>query len=580
MQLVRKLLAVGVLSALLGTYTGLPGMTVGKGTALPLSVLITEVMPDPDPPVGLPAYEYIELMNRGTDTLNLAGWTLQVGEKLLPLNSFLLAPGRFVVLSGTAGAMEFSGLGIDVLPVAKWTALRNTGQFLSLIAPGGDIIHFMSYHPSQYEDALKREGGWSLELADASNPCSMESWLPSIDQLGGTPGKPNSVAIDTGSHPPPVPLRAGLKDCQALILVLDSPVIPLSTPGWFDFHIDPLDVAIDSWSYSEGRPWMVEIRLKSEIPEGLICSLDVKGDATGCAGAKLIPATLHFGLPEYPDSGEVVISEIMFDPASDQPEFIEIHNRSDKILAFNDLYIAICDPEGLISRFSKPSAESFLIFPGEYYAITSDEYLLCLDNAMIPRGRVSERMDFPSLSNEGSVICLLGPGQEVIEMVRYDPSWHDPRLNETKGTSLERINLGLPALDLHNWHSASYSSGGSSPAMPNSQLPAGPDPENMFSFDKAVFCPERDGGNDYLLIRISLPEPGWFGNATVWDLSGLLIRQLSLPGALPVSGLIKWDGRDEPGNLVPPSYYVVIINYVSPQGSRGRWKKACVVISN
>ena len=69
------------------------------------------------------------------------------------------------------------------------------------------------------------------------------------------------------------------------------------------------------------------------------------------------------------------------------------------------------------------------------------------------------------------------------------------------------------------------------------------------------------------------------GSAGIWNLSGYRIKNLAESSSLPVSGLIKWDGTNELGNRVSPGYYVIIINYQRPDGTKGRWKGACVVAS-
>ena len=545
----------------------------------PLSLLITEVLFDPEPTVGLPAYEYIELFNRDRDTVDILNWSIIVGEKEVVLSSYYLAPGNFVVLSGLAGAQEFFDRNLPVLPVEKWATLRNSGQFLALLSPKGDIIHFMTYHPAQFVDGLKQEGGWSLELADMDHPCRPEAWLPSLDFNGGTPGRGNSMCVTIMDSSPPLLSRVGVQDEGQLVVILDKPVLPLTTRDWFSFMIEPSILSIESWKYKDNQPWMIEIVLSGSIPHDRRFSLFVGGEAADCTGAGLVSGKVEFGMPEIPDSGDVVISEIMFDPDDKQAEFLGIHNLSGKILALNRLYIAISDEEGVINRFSKPVTESFLMFPGQEYVLTSDKYLFSRMDARIPSGRICERSDMPALSNQGSILCLMDENQRLLDKVRYDPSWHDPRLNETKGISLERIRLDITGLFSSNWHSASAVSGGSTPGSLNSQRSVISDDPAVFSLENRVFCPNQDGSGDYLLIRVATGEPGWIGSAGVWDLSGNSVKVLSEPGALPVTGVIKWDGSDKLGNQVPAGYYVVILNFIRANGSKGRWKEACVVIA-
>ena len=217
------------------------------------------------------------------------------------------------------------------------------------------------------------------------------------------------------------------------------------------------------------------------------------------------------------------------------------------------------------------------MFPGEEYVLTCDEYLLGSMVPGIPPGRIHERTDLPAMSNQGSILCILDKNQLILDRIRYEPGWHDSSIDQTKGISLERIRLDISGWFSSNWHSASAICGGSTPGMQNSQLAVYHNDSGVFSLENPAFCPDRDGFDDYLLIIISTGEIGWIGNAGIWDLSGTCVKILSEPGFLPTKGIVKWDGNDELGNRVPRGYYIIIINYIRPDGSKGRWKEACVV---
>ena len=551
---------------------------IAEETFDPLSVLITEVLFDPEPVVGLPPYEYIEVFNKSPDTANLEGWFLRVGDKQLILTDCNINPGQYAVLTKTVAFSDFDRKGLAVIPLDKWPVLKNSGQFIALLSPAGDIVHWMTYHPAQYDDALKREGGWSLELADFWNPCHVGAWHPSLDKSGGTPGRKNSISYETEIPLAPRPVRAGILDRNNLYIVLSRPVLPIHSSRWFNFNIEPASLSVESWNYLNDRPWLLKIILDDSIPRHKRFSIEVGGEASDYSGSRLIQSSLSFGVPEDPDSGDIVISEIMYDPLDEYPEFICVHNSSGKVLDLSSLYVAQCDEEGIVSRFSKPGDQTFLIFPGEEYVLTGDEYLLESMDPRIPAGRICESLDLPSLPNHGSIICLMNANQLLLDKVRYEPGWHDPHIGETKGISLERIRLDISGCISSNWHSASSLCGGSTPGMENSQAAPGYEDANIFSLENRAFYPDGDGLGDYLLIRISAPENGWFGHAGIWDLSGHCVRELSEPGFLPTNGVIKWDGNDDFGNRVPPGYYIILINYFRPDGKRGRWKEACVVI--
>ena len=143
------------------------------------SILINELMFDPDPQIGLPECEYIELYNTSGDTININGWMLKVGTKMQCLPYCTVPPASYLLLMHQDHIVDFEGFDAHILGLDKWLALRNSGQYLALLDPGGGIIHFTDYHPAQISDNLKKEVGWSLELAAPDHPCGQSSWAVS-----------------------------------------------------------------------------------------------------------------------------------------------------------------------------------------------------------------------------------------------------------------------------------------------------------------------------------------------------------------------------------------------------------------
>lgn len=578
MQLRRKsLLTLAIVLMSLTKSAHPQGMDKSVYPPQPLVVLISEILFDPEPVIGLPSKEYIELYNNSNDTINLFKWILRVGDKSVSLPSMKLAPKKFVLLTSKLGKDEFLYLNIDLLSPDTWPVLKNSGQFIVLLSPSGNIVHFVKYHPSQFEDILKKDGGWSLELGDINAPCSFESWLPSVNFLGGTPGNENSTKRINYQTKPPKVLRLGILDRNRLIVELDRPVLPLLRENWFQFEFEPVRLEVTDWNYFKDQPWVIELILDNNIPPDQIISLRIMGEAHDCKGYNFYPDTLQFGLPDDPISGDVVISEILFDPLENQAEFVGIHNRSDKVLALNELYLATCDESGNIARFSKPNEESFLMLPGKEYVLTSDALPVRMISDRVPHGQVCERADFPSLPNTGSGIILMDKGQTIIDKVNYESDWHRNDIGETKGISLERISLDLDGMDANNWHSASFISGGSTPGLLNSQSLLLHDDTGLFNIESKVFSPNNDGLRDVLLVCVSINETGWKGKAEIWNFSGNKVRELMDASILPAQGYIKWDGCNQYGKLSSPGYYAIIINYIRPDGSRGRWKEACLL---
>ncbi|MEI9909444.1 MAG: lamin tail domain-containing protein [Bacteroidota bacterium] len=153
-------------------------------------VVIDELMADPTPQIGLPNNEWIELKNTTTTPINLQNW--RIGDatgQSGPIPSFILQPDSFVIVcTGSAvAAMSIFGTAI---PVTSFPSLDNDGDQIFLRAADGKIIHAVSYTLSMYQNEVKKEGGWTLEMMDTKSPCAgNNNWKASVNTTGGTPGK-------------------------------------------------------------------------------------------------------------------------------------------------------------------------------------------------------------------------------------------------------------------------------------------------------------------------------------------------------------------------------------------------------
>ncbi|HWH64145.1 MAG TPA: lamin tail domain-containing protein, partial [Ginsengibacter sp.] len=179
----------------------LAGNTISNGTAnfsfytpQQYDVVIDEIMADPTPQVGLPNSEWVELKNTSAFAINLQGWKLadatgQTGA----MPDFILQPDSFVIVctgSAVAGLAPFG----NIISVTNFPSLDNDGDLISLYTADGKTIHAVAYTSAWYQNELKKEGGWTLEMIDTKNPCSgISNWEAGTNAIGGTPGRINSV---------------------------------------------------------------------------------------------------------------------------------------------------------------------------------------------------------------------------------------------------------------------------------------------------------------------------------------------------------------------------------------------------
>ena len=94
-------------------------------------------------------------------------------------------------------------------------------------------------HRHWYQNELKKDGGWTLEMIDTKNPCSgISNWKASKDAIGGTPGKKNSVdGINTDETAPKL-LRAFATNNTTVTLLFDEPLDSLKAATVNNYTID------------------------------------------------------------------------------------------------------------------------------------------------------------------------------------------------------------------------------------------------------------------------------------------------------------------------------------------------------
>src|SRR5437868_13230053 len=133
-------------------------------------VVIDEIMADPTPQIGLPNNEWVELKNTTAALINLQGWRLSdaTGQSG-PMPNFILRPDSFVIVCTSSAASAMSAFGTTV-SVTSFPSLDNDGDQISLKNGNGKIIHAVAYDISWYQNELKKDGGWTLEMIDTKNP--------------------------------------------------------------------------------------------------------------------------------------------------------------------------------------------------------------------------------------------------------------------------------------------------------------------------------------------------------------------------------------------------------------------------
>ncbi|MDR1864864.1 MAG: lamin tail domain-containing protein [Bacteroidales bacterium] len=537
-------------------------------------IVINEVMADPSPVIYLPEYEYIELYNRSGKNLEMEGWKLTYGNTVKTFPEYFFTKGSYLLLVHPNAVEEMSAYGTTLPLLGAQSAITNDGQYLMLQDGEGAVISWMEFNMDWYADEYKEAGGWSLEQIDPEQPCSgLFNWKASIDRKGGTPGKENSVFAVNADERLPQIQRIAVPDEHTVILYA-SKTFGAVTPS---FSTKP-EVGVMNAQIAGSHFDRLELTLQAALQEQQWYEISVSGDMTDCAGYTVPPAHFRFSPPQYVDSMDIIINEVLFQPVAGGYTFIELYNRSQKAVRVSDLQMAMRSADGRLSTPASLTEEPFLLFPGEFLVVSRNtDAIIRQYNAERPECFL-RMMNMPSLTKESGRLVLLDKSLRVVDEIHYNNKYHSDFLQESAGVSLERIHPDRNSLDPSNWHTSAQTAGFATPGEKNSQyVEAAASGQNSVTLLPEVFSPDNDGMDDVLNIcyRFDIPSP--VADVIVLDAAGRRVRYLLRQQILDTDGVITWDGSDELNRKIPAGLYIIYVHVYHASGFNRIFKLPCVL---
>ncbi|RYD73918.1 MAG: lamin tail domain-containing protein, partial [Sphingobacteriales bacterium] len=335
-------------------------------------IIISEIMANPGSNTPLPNVEYVELYNRSGKVISLKNFRYADASTNVSLPEFLLLPDSFVVLCREADVASLLPFCRNISGLKSWPSLNNAGDSLYLRNANGELIYFINYTENMHADELKKSGGWSLELIDKSMPCAGSiNYTSSKNKNGGTPGKQNSVDGKLRNFTAPEPIQLQIIDSQTLVIQFDKSIDSLTGTDTKHFSINPyIEIAKNAMVFAPDFS-RVQIHLNKPIEKNKLYGLTVE-NISNCSGNNSEEKTLQFGLPLLPDSFDIIINEILFNPNTGGSDFVELYNRSDKILDLKDILVANSDENNQLKNIKNISGGSRLFFPGDYIVLTEN----------------------------------------------------------------------------------------------------------------------------------------------------------------------------------------------------------------
>jgi len=501
-----------------GTVTVTARIRLSDGTWSPITqakfigetsaLRVTELMYNP--PGSGDAEEYIELQNTGSTPMNLGGVSFTQGVSFT-FPSYVLAPGARVLVVRNQAAFEARyGTGLPIAGVYTG-ALDNAGETIEIVNGAGNRIQKFTYNNKWYP--ITDGGGFSLVVIDtqASDDqySNKDNWRPSNDKWGGPgvadPGLlPNTIVINefmTWTDDP-----AG-----NWIELTNATSSPVDIGGWYlagfaqgatftDAQIkaqyrfptnNPAETTIPPGGFKvlyQNSDFGSAFQLSRLGGHLVLANADANGDPAGyreevdfggaeqnvsfgqywvaSAGKTRLTAmaTPTRGQPNStPRLGEVVISEIMYNPAVGYDEWLELRNLTSSALP---LY----DPDNPGNRWKITQGlvnNGDWVFPAGAYIPANGFALVVADDPAWFRNKYNVPASTPiygpyspgDLDNGGEVLEIAKPGMPegaivpyiVVDRVAYDDEAPWPTQPDGGGPSLLRVPAQTYGNDGTHW---------------------------------------------------------------------------------------------------------------------------------
>ena len=458
-------IALNAITSATTNFTYLAPVTVGYK-----DIVINELFPDPSPVINLTNAEFVELYNRSSNTFNLNGLKLADSYTATgaTLGNYVMPPNSYVIICPIADTAQFTALGyMNKLGVSSFPSLNNTGDNIYLKTNAGIFIDSVNYKDTWYQDAVKKNGGYTLEQINPNinvNCSQVNNWIGSSDADGGTPGFVNSVYSLAPDIIAPKISSVSVIDSLHISVCFDDAIASSQLSLASNYTITGVSSATLATATSGNM--CVTLSLSNKLINATNYTITI-GGITDCSGNVLSPNTKTFSCYTAKPY-DVVINELMPDPdpsiSLPNEEYVELKNRTNfSINLKNWSFSSLTTSKKLPDITIAPNGYVVLVGSGVANPFLANFGIV-----------VYEVASFPSLLNDGTTLTLRDTNNVVVSSISYSSSWYNDVNKADGGWSLEQIDANNPCGGQSNWHASTHPNGGT-PAYPNSVAATNPD---------------------------------------------------------------------------------------------------------
>jgi len=273
---------------------------------------------------------------------------------------------------------------------------------------------------------------------------------------------------------------------------------------------------------------------------------------------------------QKPSLGDVLVSEIMFNPVPGGCDYVELYNNSDESIPLNILFLAQVTDDSI--RRLYPIANSGIMEPHSLIVVTTDSDFVASHYTVAFPSRLIKVKSMPAYNDKSGTVAICCDDSVLLDRFDYSETMHSRLLQDVEGVALERRSYQSPTQSSANWYSASSTSGYGTPTATNSQSHETLFIDNDFAVSKNLFSPDGDGYDDLLDLSWQLNSCDLSANITIYDNRGRRIRQLLQGGMLGCQGMLTWDGTNDDGESCARGSYIIVVEAYNEKGAKQSWR--------
>jgi len=212
---------------------------------------------------------------------------------------------------------------------------------------------------------------------------------------------------------------------------------------------------------------LITLVYASNFEKGKIYNLQTTGLAD-LAGNVPLTTQKSIGIVEKKEIGDLIFNEVMFENPENSLEYIEIYNKSDKLLDVSGMIFTTRKTDGTMNTGVIIPKLTPLLPPKGYLALCSNAETVRSFHACPPESNVISA-SWTTLNNESSTLVLTSAAKDsIFDELKYDVKWHNSWVVSPKGIALERTSPDLITQDAYSWHSSTAVGNNGTPGYQNS----------------------------------------------------------------------------------------------------------------